>query len=460
MSELTYDYVFIGAGISSLMAAHRIREKNPKASIAILEKGKPLSERICPIIENKAPKCLKCKQCAIVSGVAGAGAKNDGKYIIPTRDSVDYGGWLMEYLPADIVIDYIRQVDKILYSFADREYPIYHPSLDFKQECLKHDLHLRTASIRHYGSDGNFQVMAALVRHLEEAGIDIFTSVEITDINLEEKYVSTSDRTYRYGRLILAVGRTGAPWFGDFCAKNRIMLENNRVDIGVRVEVRSEICRDLAKSIYEPKIYYRSKGYGDMTRTFCWNNGDAKVCVENNDGVLSVNGYANSSSNEDSGNSNFALLTSINFSSPFKHPTEYARYVASLSNMISDNSVLVQRLGDLKNGRRTNDHRLSQSTTIPTLRTAVAGDISLALPKRILDDIIETLDALNNVIKGINNYDTLLYSPEIKTYSSRPKFLSDSFEIYPDVFAVGDGSGVTRSLSQAGAMGLYVSDKI
>ncbi len=228
----------------------------------------------------------------------------------------------------------------------------------------------------------------------------------------------------------------------------------------MRVEVRSEICHEIAKSIYEPKIYYRSKSYGDMTRTFCWNNGDARVCVENNEGVLSVNGYANSSSNANSGNSNFALLTSINFSSPFKQPTEYERYVASLSNMISGNSVLVQRLGDLKIGRRTTEKRLSQSTTVPTLQTAVAGDISLAMPKRILDDIIETLDALNNVIKGLNNYDTLLYSPEIKTYSARPAFVSDNFEIAKDVYAIGDGSGVTLSLSQAGAMGLFVADKI
>ncbi len=277
VSVLTYDYVFIGAGISSLMAAHRIKEKKPSAAIAILEKGRPLAERVCPIIEKKTDKCLKCAQCAIVSGVAGAGAKNDGKYIIPSRDSVDYGGWLMEYLPVDTVIGYIKEVDAILLGFADREYPLYTPSLDFKQECLKHDLHLRTAVIRHYGSDGNYQVMAGLVAYLEQQGIDIITDADITGISLDDKTVTTTADTYGYGRLILAVGRTGAPWFSSFCRKNGVALVNNRVDVGVRVEVRSEICHEIAKSIYEPKIYYRSKSYGDMTRTFCWNNGDARV---------------------------------------------------------------------------------------------------------------------------------------------------------------------------------------
>ncbi len=455
-----YDYIFIGAGISSLMCAHRIKQINPDASILILEKGKALHDRSCPLLEHRADKCKKCNPCSIVSGVAGAGSKNDGKYIIPQQDSVDYGGWLMEYMPPKAVVDYIQQVDDILTGFADKEYPLYTPSLDFKRECLKYDLHLRTANIRHYGSDGNMIVMSNLVEYLESHGVEIQTKVSIEKISFSDKYVITGDNKYHYNKLVIAVGRTGSSWLSDLCKVNNIPITNNRVDIGVRVEIPSEICDVVAKSIYEPKIYYRSKCYGDITRTFCWNNGDAQVCIENNDGVLSVNGYSNSSSEKSTGNSNFALLTSINFSVPFKQPTEYARYIASLSNMISGNSVLVQRLGDLKNGRRTNEHRLRQSNTIPTLKTAVAGDISLALPKRIIDNIIETLDALNMVIQGVNNYDTLLYSPEIKTYSARPKFISNDFQIYKDVYCSGDCSSVTRSLSQAGAMGLFIAESI
>lgn len=455
---MKYNYIFIGGGFSALMCAYRIKHNSPNATIAILEKGKPLPERVCPA-EGKP--CLHCKTCSIVCGVSGGGAKNDGKYILPLKDSIsDYGGWLSEYLPTDEVYDYIHQVDDILVGFSNKEYPLYKPSVEFKQECLKHDLHLSMANVRHYGSDGNYQVMSKLVRHLENVGVDIYTSVEITDIDIDEKLIDTTDKVYRYDKLIIAVGRTGSQWFIDFCNKNQIPLANNRVDIGVRAEIPSEICYDIAKTIYEPKIRFRSKCYGDVTRTFCWNNGDAKVCIENNGGVLSVNGFANSATNENTGNSNFALLTSINFTDPFKNPTEYARYIASLSNMISGGNVLVQRLGDLKNGQRSTQHRINQSTTKPTLKSAVAGDISLALPKRILDNIIETLDALNNVIKGINNYDTLLYSPEIKTYSARPKFIDDNFQIAKDVYSCGDCCGVSRSLSQSGAMALIIADKL
>lgn len=455
---MKYDYIFIGGGFSALMSAYRIKQNNPAATIGILEKGKPLSERICPA---KDKSCLHCKTCHIVSGISGGGAKNDGKYILPTMDSIaDYGGWLSEYLSTENVYEYIHQVDDILVGFAEKEYPLYQPSLEFKQECLKHDLHLSTAVIRHYGSDGNYQVMSNLVKHLEKSGVSFFTSVEIENIDLDEKLIESSDKVWRYEKLIIAVGRTGSPWFIDFCNKHEIPLTNNRVDLGVRVEIPSEICYDIAKTIYEPKIRYRSMKYQDSTRTFCWNNGDAKVCIENNEGVLSVNGFSNSSSNENTGNSNFALLTSISFTTPFENSTQYARNIASLSNMISGGNVLVQRLGDLKLGKRSSQHRINQSTTKPTLKSAVAGDISLAMPKRILDDIIETLDALNNVIKGINNYDTLLYSPEIKTYSARPRFLDNKFQIIKDVYNLGDCSGVSRSLSQAGAMGIYLADKL
>lgn len=457
---MKFDYVCIGAGIASLMFSYRIRQRYPDASVAILEKGKRLEERSCPLDNRTVSRCIHCKQCAIVSGVAGSGAKNDGKYIIPTVDSADYGGWLAEYIGAEPLIDLVKQLDGTLTGFADKEYPFYSPSFEFKAECLKYDLHLKTAYIRHYGSDGNFRVMSKLVEYLEREGVNIFTEVGIKDIDLSKKEITSTAGSFEYNKLVIAVGRNGTPWFVDFCRLNRIELESNKVDIGVRVEIPSAICKQVSETMYEPKIYYRTKQYGDIVRSFCWNNNDAKVCIENNDKVLSVNGYSNSSSNELSGNSNFALLASINFSQPFKQPTEYARYIASLSNMISGNSVLVQRLGDLKLGRRTNEHRLSQSTTIPTLKTAVAGDISLAMPKRILDDIIETLDAMNNVMMGISNYDTLLYSPEIKTYSAKPKFISENFDISEDVYCCGDCSGTTRSLSQAGAQGLYIADRI
>ncbi len=457
---MKYDVICVGAGIANLMFAHRAIEHNHKLNILILDKGRELEQRVCPILEHKVEKCAKCRPCAIVNGISGSGAKNDGKYIIPDDRSFDYGGWLSSYLPHAKVVDYIWKLDSILSGYADKEYAMYKPSVAFKQECLRYDLHLQQACIRHYGSDGNYLVMKALVEDLRRKGVTIEAGFDVGKVDIEEKklYDVEGKRSYEFEKLILGIGRTGSNWLTDFCHESGISLLNNKVDIGVRIEIPSDICASIAEGIYEPKIYYRTKQYGDLVRTFCWNNGDARVCVENNDGILSVNGYSNSSSGASTGNSNFALLSSINFTTPFDDPTRYVRYVAALSNMVSGNNVLVQRFGDLIAGKRTNAHRLSQSTTVPTLDTAVAGDISLALPKRILDNIIEMIYALDNIIKGMANYNTLLYSPEIKMYSARPAFINDRFEIAPGIFAAGDGAGVTRSLSQAGAMGLYIAD--
>ncbi len=459
------EFICIGAGISSLMFAYRIIENMkygaPEAHITILEKGRPIKERKCPILEKTSDRCLKCRQCAIVTGEAGAGSFNDGKYIMPDRGSYkDYGGWLGQYLGFELMNGYIHAVDNALMGFATSDYPLYEPSDEFPAECLKYDMHALSATIRHFGSDGNYQVMSALLDYLKANGVDIITSVDISSIDTDNKTVYANTGEYHYDNLFIGAGRTGTAWFEEFCRTHGVDMVNNRVDIGVRVEIPDKVCKSIIDTIYEPKILVRTKPYGDIVRTFCWNNNRAKVCVENNSGILSVNGFANSIDGEDTGNSNFALLSSINFSTPFKYPTQYAQYVATMSNMISNNSVLVQRYGDLKLGRRTNDHRLAQSTTIPSLKTAVAGDISLALPKRILDNICSAIDQLNNVFPGIANYDTLLYSPEIKMYSARPVFKNEDFEILDGVYCFGDCSSVTRSLSQAGAMGVYVADKV
>ncbi len=455
---MKYDAVCVGAGIANLMFAYEAKKLRSDIRIAILDKGRELSQRVCPILEGNAEKCIKCPSCAIVNGISGSGAKNDGKYIIPDESSFDYGGWLSSYLPHAQVREMIKYLDSVLYEFADKDYPVYEPSADFRRECLKYDLHLQQANIRHYGSDGNYNVMSALVDYLRNEGVEIYPNSDVADVDIDAKRVITAKgEEYEYDQLVLGIGRTGSGWLTDFCRKNNIPLKNNKVDIGVRVEIPADVCAGISSGIYEPKIYYRTKQYGDLVRTFCWNNGDARVCVENNDGIMSVNGYSNSNSGQSTGCSNFALLSSINFTTPFDNPTQYVRYVAALSNMVSGDNVLVQRYGDLLAGRRTNAHRLSQSTVTPTLKTAVAGDISLALPKRILDNIIEMIRQLDCVLPGMANYDTLMYSPEIKMYSARPHFIDERFAVAEDVYAIGDGAGVTRSLSQAGAMGIYVA---
>lgn len=451
-----YDVAIIGGGISGIMSAYRLTEKNPALKVVLLEKGHDIHNRICPIITKKTDNCIRCKSCAIMEGMAGAGAFSDGKYVIST----EYGGWLTDFLEPSTVLNYIEQADKLLVSFGatkDR----FMPNDELKTLCLKHDLHMSQAQLKHLGTDENFNTMAHMIEHISKK-CEIITGANVTDVNASEhtvKYQVKDEMTeLSADYIIFSVGRVGSQFFAEWCKKNGIHLINNQVDIGVRVELPSSIWEHFSKHIYEPKIWYRSKAYGDITRMFCFNE-RGSVVTENTNGVLTVNGHAYRDKNKKTENSNFALLSTMRFTEPFKEPIEYARHVASLANLISGDSVLVQRFGDLMAGRRTNTSRMLQSTTKPTLN-AVPGDLSLCLPKRQLDNIIETLYALDKIAPGTANYDTLLYGVECKYYSARPT--SEDFELLPfnNIYATGDGAGFTRSLSQAAANGLYVADKI
>lgn len=449
-----YDIVIIGGGISGLMAAYRLSGENPGLSIALFEKGKHLDQRTCPIITKKAGACIKCASCAIMEGLAGAGAFSDGKYVITT----EYGGWLTDFLEPETVIDYIEQADKILVRFGATT-ERFMPSNELKKRCLEFDLHMSQAQLKHLGTDSNFETMLHLVRDLENK-IELHTQTNVTDVDKASHTLTVCDKdgehTCKADKIIFAVGRAGSLVFSDWCERNHIPQHNNQVDIGVRVELPSLVWKDFAEKIYEPKIRYRSKQYGDNVRMFCFND-RGSVVTENTAGVLTVNGHSYREEERKTQNSNFALLSTTNFTQPFKEPIEYARHVASLANLISGGSVLVQRLGDLMAGRRTQEKRLRQSTVRPTLN-AVPGDLSLCLPKRQLDNIVETLQALDQIAPGTANYDTLLYGIECKYYSARPK--CDNFEIEGSkgIYAIGDGAGFTRSLSQAAANGLYVAD--
>ncbi|MDL2215709.1 FAD-dependent oxidoreductase [Ruminococcaceae bacterium OttesenSCG-928-N02] len=451
-----YDIAIIGAGIGGLMAAHRLCTENPMLSIAIFEKGHAITERQCPIVTGQVEKCIKCSPCSIMEGVAGAGAFSDGKYIIST----EYGGWLPDFLPAKTVLDYIEQADDILISNgAPKER--FMPNDDLKLQCLQHDLHMAQAQLKHLGTDANFNTMKNMAQKLQNK-VTFFVDTQVTNCDPEKhivQYQNKEGASEIYAdKIIFAVGRAGARFFSAWCKEKKVPLQNNQVDIGVRVELPATIWDHFSKKIYEPKIWYRSKQYGDITRMFCFNE-RGKVVTENTDGVLTVNGHAYKSAERKTDNSNFALLSTIRFTEPFKEPIEYARHVASLANLISGGGVMVQRLGDLMAGRRTDIKRLRQSSTVPTLN-AVAGDLSLCLPKRQLDNIIETLAALDKIAPGTTNHDTLLYGVECKYYSARPACNDFEIEGYPGVYAVGDGTGFTRSLSQAAAHGLYVADKI
>ena len=451
-----YDTAVIGGGISGLMCALRLLEKDPSRRIIILEKGAALRERSCPLVAGKSDKCLKCRNCAIMEGVAGAGAFSDGKYIIST----EYGGWLPDFIDPKTVMDYIEQADGILVSFgATKER--FMPDNSLRLLCLRHDLHMQQASVKHLGTDDNYNTMLKMSDKIAYS-CEMLTSAAVTDVDRsthEIKYIKDGrENVITADEIVFAVGRVGSGFFSDWCRKNSVPVTNNQVDIGVRVELPAEIWEEFSSKIYEPKIWYRSRSYGDTTRMFCFNE-RGSVVTENTGGVLTVNGHAYRDPRKGTPNSNFALLSTIRFTSPFHAPIEYARHVASLANMISGGSVLVQRLGDLETGRRTDDKRLRDSTTRPTL-SAVPGDLSLCMPKRQLDNIVETLHALDAVAPGTANFDTLLYGVECKYYSARPD--ADDFELSgcKGIYAVGDGAGFTRSLSQAAANGLYLADKL
>ena len=452
-ASMKYDVVIVGGGIGGLMAAYRLTKSAPKLKVLIIDRGKSLKKRKCPLSNHLVNECIRCKQCAIMEGIGGAGAFSDGKFNITT----EYGGWLQDYIGNAETMRYIGEVSDILDEFGATKKE-YSPSDEIKLKCLQHDLYLLQARVKHLGTDGNFRVMSNLMDHLETAA-DVLTEDAVTDVDLKENVVITEkNERITYKNLILAIGRSGSEWFGNWCKKNDLKVVNNQVDIGVRVELPRIIWEDISQKIYEPKILYRTRDHGDCTRTFCFNSG-GEVVIENNDGMLTVNGHANSDPKLKTENSNFAILSTTRFTQPFNEPIAYAKHICKLANMIAGGGVIVQRFGDLVNGRRSNSHRIAQSRVRPTL-DAVAGDLGLCIPKRQLDNIIDTLYALDKIAPGTANYDTLLYGVEAKFYSIKPDFIDDDFRITPNVFAIGDGAGITRGLAQAGANGLYVANAI
>lgn len=450
----TYDVAIIGGGIGGLMTAYRLISTEDKLKIALIDSGKSLDKRVCPA--SKGQPCVHCNTCAITNGMAGAGAFSDGKFNIGTA----YGGTLAQELGEEVAMNYIHQVDDTLNVFAE-DYPdLYTSNDELKLKCLQNNLQLLDMDVRHLGTDKNYTTMIELINYLSER-IEILTDTECDAVyrNKTDNHfiISTTHGWLNANKVVVATGRSGATFVKKLCQAFNVDVEANSVDIGVRVEMKDMIWREFSSKIYEPKILYRTKTYGDNCRMFCFNQGGI-VSAENNHGIITANGHSFADPAKKTDNCNFAILSSIHFTEPFNQPTEYAENISRLANMIGDGNVIVQKFGDLKLGRRTNLHRLNQGTVRPTL-TATPGDLALVLPHRILTNIIETLEALNNVAPGCANPDTLLYGCESKYYSIKPKH-NKNFEIADGLYLIGDGSGICRGLSQSGAMGLYVADKI
>ena len=453
--------VIIGGGIGGLMTAYRLATTNTNIKITVIEQGKELSKRVCPMTLDHGA-CRHCSTCAITHGISGAGAFSDGKFNMGTA----YGGTLGDELGEELTMKYINMLDGILSEYAT-DYPNMYESDDaLKLECLQNNLTLLDMNVRHLGTDKNYETMLALYTDLKNTyGVEFLTDTtcrELFRVASNESFQLFLERDNKQffmnaDKVVIATGRSGADFVKKVCDKFDVKVEARAVDIGVRVEMPDLIWKKFSDKIYEPKIHYRTKTFGDSCRMFCFNQGGL-VSAENNNGIITANGHSYADKSKKTKNCNFAVLSSTHFTEPFNQPTEYAENIARLANMIGAGNVIVQRLGDLRQGRRTTAHRLSQSTTQPTLK-ATPGDLSLVLPHRVLTNIVETLEALDKVAPGTANPDTLLYGVESKYYSLKPKH-NKSFELIPGLYLIGDGSGICRGLSQSGAMGLYVADCI
>ncbi|RNC29344.1 MAG: hypothetical protein AWM53_00697 [Candidatus Dichloromethanomonas elyunquensis] len=453
-----YDIGIIGGGISGIMCAYELVKHKPDLEICIFEKGASILNRRCPLNENQSEKCLKCPTCAIMEGFGGCGSFSDGKYNFTT----EFGGWLNEYISNEEVMVLIEYMDKILVEFGatTKRFTTKTPrARELGKIALQNDLHLLQAEVKHLGTENNLKIMTNIYNYLKEK-LSIRHHTEIRDISVRNsKYIlSGLGEEFSCDYLISAVGRAGSEWFAEQCKKLKINLSNNQIDLGVRVELPSEIFSHITDEVYEAKLHYYTKKYNDLVKTFCMNP-RGHVVTENTAGVLTVNGHSYSDESLKSDNTNFALLVCNKFTSPFNEPLKYGKYIATLSNMLGD-GVIVQRFGDLVKGRRTNEKRMMKSFTTPTLQSANAGDLGLVLPKRHLDNIIEMIYALDNIARGTANYDTLLYGVEVKFYSARPELNNRLETACPNFYAIGDGAGITRSLSQAAASGIYTARNI
>ena len=452
---MKYDVVIIGAGPGGIFSAYELMKQNNDLKIAVFEAGNPLSKRHCPIDGDKIKTCIKCKTCAIMSGFGGAGAFSDGKYNITN----DFGGTLYEHIGKKEALDLMRYVDDINVSYGGQDTKMYSTAgTKFKKLCMQNKLKLLDASVRHLGTDINYVVLENLYAKLKKhVDFHFNTPVERLEV-LEDRYrIITKNDTTDCSKCIVSVGRSGSKWMEQICRELDIPTKSNRVDLGVRVELPAVIFSHLTDELYESKIVYRTEKFEDNVRTFCMNPYGI-VVNENTNGIVTANGHSYEDPSKQTENTNFALLVAKHFSEPFKDSNGYGESIARLSNMLGG-GVIVQRFGDLVRGRRSTVARIEEGMVRPTL-AATPGDLSLVLPKRILDGIIEMIYALDKIAPGTANDDTLLYGVEVKFYNMEVDIDENLESRYKGLYIIGDGSGVTHSLSHASASGVYVARQI
>ncbi len=462
---MKYDVILVGAGPMGIYAAYELMIKKPNLKVLLIDKGRNIYDRKCPILEKKLKKCptsadgsIGCKPgCSMTTGFGGSGAYSDGKFNITS----EFGGWMTDYLSEDEVIDLIKYVDEINLKHgapATITDPYTKEVFEIEKKGIAVGLKLLRSQVRHLGTEINLKLLANIYEEMKPV-IEYSFEKAVADIIVEDNQVKgvilEDGQVYYADYVVLGVGRNGSEWLTETLGKYDVKFRNNRVDLGVRVETNDIIMDEINQNLYEGKFIYNTS-VGTQVRTFC-SNPSGHVVVENHNGVMLCNGHSYNDSKLGSNNTNFALLVSQEFDEPFNDPNEYAYEISKLANKLSNGSVIVQKYGDIKKGRRSTKKRIQEGFVKPTLKEAVPGDLGLVLPYNFMKSLIEMIEALNYVSPGIASDHTLFYGVEAKFYSDRP-VVNEKFETsIKNLFVGGDGAGITRGLAQAGANGVKVA---
>jgi uncharacterized FAD-dependent dehydrogenase len=461
-----YDVIVIGAGPAGIFTALEMDKLAPDKKVLVIDSGSTIDHRACPA--RTSGQCAHCKTCAIMNGWAGAGAFSDGKLSL----SEEVGGNLTDYMTVPQARELIHYADE-QYLHYGAPNKVFGLSDKFAEkvayEAHKENIKLIPCPVRHMGTEYSFEVLRAMYRYLEGRPNFEFREFTTADTILVENqkaqgvFMVGKDgerKLVRAPYVVIAPGRGGADWLSKIAKELNLAIANNEVDIGVRVEVPNAVMDHLTKNLYEAKLVYYSDTFENKVRTFCMNPGGI-VSEEHYDapggGIAVVNGHSYADDDKHSENTNFAMLVSTSFTEPFNQPIEYGRYIAQLGNMLTGGGIMVQRLGDLLMGRRTDMTRLKKSTTVPTLKNAVPGDLSFVLPHRHLTSIVEALRAFDKLAPGLYSKNTLLYGVEVKFYSAKMKVQNNFETAIENLYAIGDGAGITRGLMQASCTGVVVA---
>jgi len=454
---MNYDIIFVGGGQSSIFGAYEAITKNPKLKIMIIDKGQMLKKRVCP--KEKLGYCVNCPTCAIIYGVSGAGAFSDSKF------NMDYrvGGDVHTVTSKNLVNETIQYVANIYKSFGFGDKAtglVYNEEMEnIKRRCIENDIQLVDTPTMHLGTDGSRELYTRLIDSLLEKGIEFTPNSEFLDFIIENNEIKgvtilegNEEKNLYSNHVVAALGRSGAKKMMKMCQKHNIGYSAGSVDIGVRVEIPDVIMKTINKNFYEAKMVFYTKKYNDKMRTFCSNPSGFIAAEKHKDDIILANGHAYK--DKKSNNTNLALLCTKSFTEPFNQPFEYAASIARMSTMLTGGKLLCQSYGDLKAGRRSTEERISRLNIIPTTTDYVAGDISLACPKRILDNIMEFIEAHDKVTPGFASNDLLLFFPEIKFRSTRMEITSNMETTVKGLYTAGDSSGYGSGLNIAAVMGI------